>query len=270
MKTVSGAQLTKFGIGTMRIKDHHGIQHGLKHFNVIDTASHFRQELIPKAIRDREAVFLISKAGFKRKDHGFESDISVGFLKQELERSLLELKSDYIDCFMLNHPERLMPVHGTRTFDLIQEGLLFFEEMVQNGVLRSYGIASNTIGAPRSPDYLSLSKILEHAPPNFKAVEFPLNVFEMDCFEQGFDGSPSLMDLLQHNQIYPFTQRPLTCVIPQGVRQLVETQVDPEIDTKILESFERVTDLELEIVARGTRINDSVCRRECISCQVCV
>ena len=104
------------------------LETGYRH---IDTAHLYENHVeIAKAIQGfpREELFLTSKFMLQMK---IEETVS-----ESLERALRELKTDYLDAFLMHYPDRQLPMNN------------IFEEMVklkERGLTRSIGVSNFTV-----------------------------------------------------------------------------------------------------------------------------
>ncbi|TCP31740.1 aryl-alcohol dehydrogenase-like predicted oxidoreductase [Scopulibacillus darangshiensis] len=108
--------------------------------NFIDTADLYDfgriEEVLGKALKGkREKVILTTKAGnhWEPGRDGWYWDPSKAYIKEAVKKSLMRLKTDYIDLYQL---------HGGTIDDPIDETIDAFEELKQEGVIRHYGISS--------------------------------------------------------------------------------------------------------------------------------
>ena len=85
------------------------------------------QRLLPAAGKDTKV------GNHLRKDGSWYWDPSKSYSKKQVKESLRRLQTDYIDLYQL---------HGGTINDPIDETIEAFEELVQEGVIRYYGISS--------------------------------------------------------------------------------------------------------------------------------
>src|SRR5438105_2417926 len=100
-----------------------GLDLGLTH---IDTAEMYgTEESVGKAIQGRrEEVFLVSKV--------LPSNASREGTLRACDQSLIRLRTDHLDCYLLHWPGR----HP------LEETIAAFEELVSKGKIRSYGVSN--------------------------------------------------------------------------------------------------------------------------------
>ncbi|WP_010093139.1 aldo/keto reductase [Ornithinibacillus scapharcae] len=108
--------------------------------NHLDTADLYdfglNEEIVGEAIKDkRNQLIITTKVGnhFNKESNDWYWDPSKSYIKAEVKESLKRLQTDYIDFYML---------HGGTMDDPIDETIEAFEELKQEGIIRSYGISS--------------------------------------------------------------------------------------------------------------------------------
>jgi aryl-alcohol dehydrogenase-like predicted oxidoreductase len=142
----SELKVSEIGLGCMSLGTderkavaliHEALDRGI---NLLDTADLYdngrNEELVGKAIEGRrDRVVLATKAGNRRipGQEGWIWDPSKQHIKSAVKASLSRLRTDYIDLYQL---------HGGTLDDPIDETIEAFEELKQEGVIRTYGISS--------------------------------------------------------------------------------------------------------------------------------
>lgn len=108
--------------------------------NYLDTADLYdfgtNEEIVGEAIKNRrQDLILATKVGnrFEKGKPGWDWDPSKAYIKEAVKQSLKRLQTDYIDLYQL---------HGGTIDDPIDETIEAFEELVEEGVIRYYGISS--------------------------------------------------------------------------------------------------------------------------------
>lgn len=125
---------------------------GINHF---DTAPCYGQSetIIGDYLKHkRKKIFIATKVGSlcKKDSHGFvdvEFELDVDIAKQNFDKSLSSLKTDYVDILYLHSP--------TKTLDSYNEVLNWAEELITKGVVQELGISTSI---KRTNDWLN-SKI---------------------------------------------------------------------------------------------------------------
>ncbi|MGP4042280.1 aldo/keto reductase [Gracilibacillus sp. D59] len=137
---VSPIALGCMSLGTERTKASKIIDEALDlGINYLDTADLYDQgqneAIVGQAIKNkRDQVILATKVGNHLKDDGsWFWDPSKAYIKEQVKKSLRKLHTDYIDLYQL---------HGGTIEDPIEETIEAFEELVEEGVVRYYGISS--------------------------------------------------------------------------------------------------------------------------------
>ncbi|KAI8084657.1 NADP-dependent oxidoreductase domain-containing protein [Halteromyces radiatus] len=271
--------VTRLGFGGYRVSqiESHGaaLQYALEQgINLIDTGANFENGQSEKIIGDilssssinRKDVTLVTKAGYLSKQDIERLDtskddyvhvqgnsyhgISPRILQDQLEQSLTRLQTSYVDIFMINAPERMLvssKFHRGELYKQLGHSFSFLDTMVQQGVIKGYGICSNTMACKDAADHVSLSSVLracDHL-DNFCAVEAPFNLYEQNLLQDAV-----LMDSLDAHGIFLMTNRPLNAITPQGqIRGLYNHMIDPTDMEDLRQAFENVAQLEMDMIA---------------------
>lgn len=215
----------------------------------------------------REEITIITKGGYiqgqnftlvqKKKEQGksfpavveFEKNlwhcIHPDFLEDQIERQLSRLnqipeEGGYIDVYLLHNPEYYLKsakknqehysTAKEEYYKRIKKAFEFLEEKVAKGVIKNYGISSNTFPLQSNKyDFTSLSKIYEtandiSASNHFKYIEFPFNFIEFEAQEEkNQDGNSStLLKYSENKKINTLANRPLNAVSTKGLLRLTE------------------------------------------------
>ncbi|HTE26291.1 aldo/keto reductase [Flavitalea sp.] len=108
--------------------------------NLFDTADLYNQGanelMLGKALKSyRKKVFIATKVGnqWRPDNSGWDWNPSKQYIISQVENSLQRLGTDYIDLYQL---------HGGTIDDPIDETISAFEELIQKGKIRFYGISS--------------------------------------------------------------------------------------------------------------------------------
>ncbi|PWA13174.1 oxidoreductase [Pueribacillus theae] len=186
--------VSEIGLGAMsfQTKDnaiemiHYAMEQGV---NFIDTADLYlfgkNEEWIGEAVKgQRDKVILATKVGNRWEEgkDGWKWDPSKDYIKKAVKKSLMRLKTDYIDLYQL---------HGGTIEDPIEETIEAFEELKEEGLIRYYGISSIRPNVIKK--YISLS--------NIESVMMPYSLLDRRCEE--------LFPLLQENNVSVIGRGPL-------------------------------------------------------------
>ncbi|MCP8616776.1 aldo/keto reductase [Salirhabdus salicampi] len=171
--------------------------------NFLDTADLYdfgvNEEIVGKAIKGkRDDIVLATKVGnrFEQGKEGWYWDPSKAYIKEEVKESLRRLQVDYIDLYQL---------HGGTTDDPIDETIEAFEELIQEGLIRYYGISSIRHNVIR--EYVKRSNIV--------SVMMQYNLFDRRPEEE-------MLDYLHSNNISVLARGPLAkgMLSDQALKQL--------------------------------------------------
>lgn len=230
--------------------------------NLIDTSTNYGdgssesligdvlEELIDGKKLSRSEVFVVSKIGYIQgrnldiiEEKNF-SDItyydtncyhciSPDFLEDQLERSRKRLGLNTIDAILLHNPEYFLmdrEKHNVEKDKAIEEYYLrierafeFLEEARQKGVIRYYGISSNTFPVgEKEYTHTSLNKVLEIVESvrikknlsnsGFRIIQFPANLYEMNfAFEKNNSGK-TILEIAKEKNLFTLINRPLNAI----------------------------------------------------------
>ncbi|QSS98547.1 aldo/keto reductase [Pontibacillus sp. ALD_SL1] len=158
--------------------------------NYLDTADLYNfgrnEEIVGKALKGRrDEVILGTKGGnhFDREQEDWYWDPSKSYIKEAVKNSLHRLGTDYIDLYQL---------HGGTIDDPIDETIAAFDELVQEGLVRYYGISS--IRPNVIQEYVKRSNIV--------SVMMQYSLLDRRPEEE-------VLDLLNENQISVLARGPL-------------------------------------------------------------
>lgn len=211
----------------------------LNGINLIDTAINYRyqvseqeigealHELISEEKVSREALIITSKAGFLPLEFPFPENpyewiktnviakdlatteeividqhcMTPGYLKWSVEQSLKNLQLETLDILFLHNPEtQLGYVKREIVYSRIKEAFKLFEQLVEEGKIRQYGIASWNafLYEEGHTEYLSLNEIMQIAQEvggtshHFKYIQSPFNLAKTHAYnyanQRGPDG----------------------------------------------------------------------------------
>lgn len=163
-------------------------------------------------------VEIVSKFGYiqgsnllKHKEEPFEEvvefsptcyhSISPSFIESQLLDSLLRLEMKTLDCYLLHNPEyyiydalkKELPRDEIldEMFKRIYDAFVTLEKQVKIGVIRSYGISSNSFSKPQNHEeflpYEDLLTLAQNAAEyagnelhSFTTIELPINILEQE------------------------------------------------------------------------------------------
>mgnify|MGYP003462771984 CR=1 FL=1 len=113
------------------------LQQGINYFDTADLYDFgMNEEFVGKALKPfRNDVIIATKVGnrWNDKKDSWSWDPSKTYIKSQVKQSLQRLQTDYIDLYQL---------HGGTHEDHYEETIEAFEELVQEGLIRYYGISS--------------------------------------------------------------------------------------------------------------------------------
>ena len=212
--------------------------------NVVDTAINYRHQrserVVGRAIADadvgREEVFLSTKGGFVPFDESRPDDpgqfvadeyvtsgivdaeelasgshcIAPGYIEDQLDRSLRNLRVDKIDLYYVHNPETQLDERpASEVYDQLEATFVRLEERVAAGDIEHYGVATwDAFRVARSHGhFLDLGELISRArsaaetagntATHFRGIQLPFNVFMADAFtrpsQEGPGGDQSVL-----------------------------------------------------------------------------
>ncbi|MFC7371164.1 aldo/keto reductase [Fictibacillus iocasae] len=143
----STLQASVIGLGCMSLKPENekkneaiiekAIELGVNYFDTADLYDFgANEEVVGRALKRRRGdIILATKGGNRWNDDKstWRWDPSKVYIKEAVKASLMRLGTDYIDLYQL---------HGGTAEDQMDETIQAFNELVQEGVIRYYGISS--------------------------------------------------------------------------------------------------------------------------------
>lgn len=215
--------------------------------------------LFEKSKLKREEIFIVTKIGyiqgknlelvesFEKEEKSFSEItyydsncyhcISPDFLKDQIERARKRLGLFTLDALLLHNPEYFLmdrQKHNVSQekasedyYDRIKRAFEFLEEMRINGIIRYYGISSNTFPSEEnSYTHTSLSKVhnialeiqkkLNLESTGFRVIQFPANLYETGFVHELNSEGASISEYAFQNSFYTLINRPLNAMKKKG------------------------------------------------------
>lgn len=194
--------------------------------------------------------------------------ISPEFLEDQINLQIERLKQNnsggYIDVYLLHNPEYFFGWAKNKNefvsaddiqnefYSRIKKAFIFLEEKVETGVIRNYGMSSNTLPLnPGISDFVSLEKIIRLAKEisddnHFRYVQLPFNLLESGAlFEKNQkNNSSTVLDIAEKNNIFVLINRPLNSITAKGLIRLADFTVENYSDSDFREQLTLSTELE--------------------------
>ena len=243
---------------------------------LIDTSSNYTdgdsEKLIGKVLKKVERTpFIISKVGYIQGhnltvidelntkeiavedlviiDKDLKHSIHPDFIEDQIKRTLENLGVESIHAYLLHNPEYYLKTEDSTKkeyYSRIKKAFVKMEELVNRGLIHSYGISSNTFVDPKDDHNSTDLDIVFGAARdinidhNFKYIQFPMNVLEMGALERQYDGQ-TLIERAKNFKLKTIINRPLNCFSEQGLLRLATYTVDSmyEDDKKVDELFNK-------------------------------
>ncbi|KAI9281340.1 NADP-dependent oxidoreductase domain-containing protein [Umbelopsis sp. AD052] len=287
-----GKEVSRVGFGGLRLNNAaHGaalrkaIASGI---NLIDTAANFEkgasetiigdtvQDMISKGEVSRDSLTIVSKSGYllqndvekldaskdfvQVRDQNYHS-ISPRVMEMQISQSLDRLRTNKLDIFMINAPERMLMAQKrayspAQLYKDMEVAFQHLDTEVAKGRISGYGICSNTLADPQAADHVSLPKIIEACAKkdNLVAVETPFNFFERQALVQPH--GITVADICEKHQLFLMTNRPLTAIYQGQIRPFVNhtfgdgtAQAEHAVMEKMSKSLEMLTTMESDLMS---------------------
>jgi len=232
------------------------------------------KDVFQQGLVNRDQVVVITKAGYVqgqqlqraaqllKEGRGFPEMITMGptlwhgihpvFLRDQLLQSLDRLGLSCVDVFLLHNPEYLLKnlefkgveKEAARTFfyQKIEKAFEAMESFVQEGLIKAYGISSNSFGFPDSdPAAVSVERCVQVADSvakkispkhqhHFKLVQMPLNWVEAEAAVCADSSSADRSALAQahHYGLGAVINRPFNALCHDGLIRLTRPNLSPQ------------------------------------------
>lgn len=186
-------------------------------------------------------------------EQGLEYCIHPEYLEEQLHESLQRLQLDYLDVLLLHNPEMyLMQKHlfegksleeiRDMFYENIAKAFEWMESAVDKGLIRSYGISSNTLPLSADhPHFCSLEQCLAIAKNikknhHFQVIQFPFNLVETHAATElnQEDESLTLIEYAEEHNIVCLVNRPLNAMRNNTLIRLSDNGFQEGIDEQAL------------------------------------
>lgn len=202
------------------------------------------------------------------------------FIRDQITRTLTRMHVDTLDIYLLHNPEYfLMDAERKNVGDVetiqsefygrIHQSFLEMERLVEQGLVRWYGVSSNTFVVDHDrPDFVSLSRIweaycdvcaekgLSPEQGHFAVVQFPFNWIEHEAFtleNNEFNGEQAtVLELAHRLNLGVMVNRPLNAI--QENRMVRLARYGGKESVNYAEQFKEDLQKLLEIETRITQL----------------
>ena len=205
------------------------------------------------------------------------------FLADQLGRSLERLRVEQVDVYRLHNPEYFFTDATKRRkgvapetlqgefYDRIRRAFSQLEDEVRRGRIGSYGVSSNTFGAPTSdPEATSLERMWTIAGEvarqhHFAVAQLPANLFESGAMltRNSVTGNQTALEFAQEHDLAVLINRPLNAFCREQLIRLADTPVgNPEVHARVdpfLPSAYRTESLSRKALAVLTNTKGVTC-----------
>ncbi len=167
-------------------------------------------------------------------NENLKHSIHPDFIEDQIKRSLERLGVETLDAYLLHNPEYYLKTEGSTKeeyYQRIKKAFDKMEDLVDRGLIHSYGVSSNTLIDPKDDHTSTDLDILVGAARNirknhnFRYIQFPMNMLEMGALERQYEGE-HLIERANTFGIKTVINRPLNCFTEHGLLRLAEYSVD--------------------------------------------
>jgi len=167
-------------------------------------------------------------------NENLKHSIHPDFIEDQIKRSLERLGVETLDAYLLHNPEYYLKTEGSTKeeyYHRIKKAFDKMEDLVDRGLIHSYGVSSNTLIDPKDDHTSTDLDILVGAARNirknhnFRYIQFPMNMLEMGALERQYEGE-HLIERANTFGIKTVINRPLNCFTEHGLLRLAEYSVD--------------------------------------------
>jgi len=170
---LGGGTETEPSYGDVSLKDACKIVEGalMKNINFFDTSPAYgiSEKILGKILKKkkRDEIFLASKCGISKFSE--KKDFNPGFLNRQLDKSLNDLETEYLDLLQLHNPEKQI----LQNLDLIQS---FIKEK-KEGKIRAFGLS---LKKPSDFFYVKNLDLID-------SIQVNLNILDTRVIELGIE-----------------------------------------------------------------------------------
>jgi aryl-alcohol dehydrogenase-like predicted oxidoreductase len=200
------------------------------------------------------------------------------FIKDQTTRTLSRMHIDTLDVYLLHNPEYFLlnarknnPTVTDSTlnefYDRIFHAFLEMENLVEQGLIRYYGISANTFIVPKiNPGFISLSQIwrayenacarkeISTEEGHFSVIQLPYNWIEHQAFRiknNTYQGkSFTVLELANELNLGVMVNRPLNAIQANKILRLARYGAKEEIDysKQFNEELNKLIEIENQIL----------------------
>jgi len=253
-------------------------------------------DLFEKEILRRDDICLVTKAGYIQgnllrelksdKENGKEFEdvveesdrlwhcISPDFLEDQLQRQFERLNTPYIDYYLLHNPEYFLDNASGKNmpkeeadkiyYGRIEKAFRFLEEKCKSGVLKYYGVSSNTFPAySDDPSFTSLEKLYSIAGSishdnRFKMIQMPLNLIEAGAVrnKNQENKTKTVLEFAMEKDLRVLINRSMNAITSKGLVRLAEFSSEPFEEKDFIKQIKLVKLLEEDIINEKLSADD--------------
>ena len=253
---------------------------------------------------ERENIIVVSKAGYIQGENmeialarendgdpfpetvkyqqGLWHCIHPEFLEDQITRSLARMHLDTLDVYLLHNPEYFLS-HASRSsgnvadirtefYDRIQRAFIQMETLVKDGLIRYYGISSNSFPYPEDhPEHVSLKLVwdayaaacedcsLSTAKGHFRVIQLPFNWIEHQAASlknNEYQGNIlTVLEMAKQLQLGVLINRPLNAIQQNRLLRLARIAGDENMDAM---NYQAVGHLEAQFDQKNPELTSEL------------
>ena len=192
--------------------------------------------------------------------------LSPEFIETQLSSSLRRLQSERVDLVLIQNPEHLMNVIGSKEefFQYLRRAFEHLEVEAVKGRIRHYGISSSAfLKKEIASEYLNIDEIFSLAESitkkhHFSVIQFPFNLFESQAMFVKNQSNVSVFKKIAQHNLGMMTCRPLTSHHRDKVHHFITFPGKDEVSTKgkLHKVLMEVVEMEKELFAKLPQYNE--------------
>ncbi|HRE40195.1 MAG TPA: aldo/keto reductase [Ignavibacteria bacterium] len=230
----------------------------------------------------REDINLITKVGYiqghnytfaehkKKSGEAFEEVVEYAdklwhcinpeFIEDQLTKQLTRLNQEYLDGYLLHNPEYYLGYAEKEGMEKaeareeyykrIKKAFEFLDKKVSEGIIKSYGISSNTFGSAENDyNFTSLFEISKFANDNFKIIQFPLNLVEINPLLNKNNNGKTVLEFAKELNLKVLINRPLNAITSKGLIRLAEFNFVTYTEKDFYKQLEKLKLMEDDMIS---------------------
>ncbi|KYQ92898.1 hypothetical protein DLAC_05489 [Tieghemostelium lacteum] len=212
-------------------------------------------------IIDRDELIILKKSNISiRNSKDLLEAIEKDMFINEIQRSLEKLGVQKLDCYLLNLDKLENGDSVNSIYSAIVDVFKHLDELVGDGLIKSYGISSKWLLDPKVLSIETLVQCIEKnmSSLNFQFVEYPFNAYQHQALTMrvyGREGTMNLMDYCKDCKLFTVNSSPSLFEISGDIKlkeekkrlnrfMMVNYNADKDLPKVLKEAFDLCIHLE--------------------------